>query len=78
VFDYSRAYELQLSTDFIASFTFSYKINKDKLAHEFSLKMMNVTQSKELRENMYNYRTGRPEMQMVSVAMPSINYKLEF
>jgi len=48
MFDNSRAYEAQLSPEFIAHFTVGYKINRDRLSHEFSLKMINVTGNKEL------------------------------
>ena len=78
VYDYSRAYEMQLSPDFIASFTVSYKINKDKFAHEFALKMINVTNSQEVQASMFNFSTNRPELQMGSMAIPSISYKIEF
>jgi len=78
VYDYSRAYKTQLSPEFISHFTVSYKINRDKLAHEFSLKMINVTGNKEFGGYMYNYRTDRPEMYMGAVTIPNISYKIEF
>ena len=77
-YDYSRAYKKQLSPEFISSFTVSYKINKDKLAHEFALKMINVTNSQELQGAMFNYRTNRPELQMGATSIPNISYKIEF
>ena len=78
VYDYSQAYEMQLPTEFIASFTVSYKINKDKLAHEFALKVINVTNCQELQGAMFNYRTNRPELQMGATAIPNISYKIDF
>jgi len=78
VYDYSRAYEPQLSPEFISHFTLSYKINRDKLSHEFSLKMINVTGSKEFSGYYYNYRTNKPEMYNDAVTIPNISYKIEF
>jgi hypothetical protein len=78
VYDHSQAYEMQLSPQFISSFTISYKINKNKLAHEFALKMINVTNTQELQGAMFNYRTNRPELQMGATAIPNISYKIEF
>ena len=56
----SRTYETQLSPEFISHFTIGYKINRNKLAHELSLKMFNVTGSEEFGGHYYNYRTNRP------------------
>jgi hypothetical protein len=78
VYDESRDYELQFSPQFFLSFTISYKINKEKLSHEFSMKMMNATQSEEYWGDMYNFRTNSPEMKKGTIAIPSIGYKLEF
>jgi len=78
IYDHSREYEMQLPSQFIASFTISYKINKDKLAHEFALKMINVTNTQELQGCMFNYRTNRPEILMGSISIPNLSYKIEF
>ena len=78
VYDNSRAYEMQLSPEFISHFTISYKINRSKLSHEISLKMVNVTGSEEFSGYFYNYRTDRPEMDLGAVVIPNISYKVEF
>jgi hypothetical protein len=78
VYDNSRAYEPQLSPEFISHFTIGYKINRNRLAHEITLKMVNVTGNKEFGGYIYNYRTDRPEMYMGAVVIPNISYKIEF
>jgi len=78
VFDNDRAFDPQLSPEFIGHFTISYKINRNRLAHEISLKMINVTGNKEFSGYFYNYRDDRPEMYMGAVVIPNISYKIEF
>jgi len=78
VYDNSRAYEPQLSPEFISHFTVGYKINRNKLSHEISLKMVNVTGNQEFGGYFYNYRTNQPEMYMGAVVIPNISYKVEF
>jgi hypothetical protein len=79
VLDYDRAYEAKQSPEFVCHFTVGYKINRDRLTHEFSVKMMNVTSAKEYSNGYaYNHNTNRPEMYYSTIAMPSIGYKIEF
>jgi len=78
VWDNARAYEAQLPTEFISHFTIAYKINRNKLAHEFALKMYNLTGNEEYGGSFYNYRDNRPDMFMGSVVLPNISYKIEF
>ena len=66
------------SPEFISHFTVAYKINREKLSHEISLKMFNVTGNKEFGGYMYNYRNDRPEMNREAVVLPNISYKIEF
>jgi hypothetical protein len=78
VYDNARAYKTQLSPEFISHFTVAYKINREKMAHEISLKMFNATGNEEFDGYMYNYRTDRPEMYRGAVVIPNISYKIEF
>ena len=78
MYDDSRAYEVQLSPEFISHFTVSYKINRNRVAHEISLKMYNLTGNKEFDGYFYNYRNNQPEMYMGAVVIPNISYKIEF
>jgi hypothetical protein len=78
VYDYARSYEPQMKPEIISHFTIGYKINRERLAHEISLKMINVTGSEEFGGYYYNYRTDRPEKYMGAVVIPNISYKIEF
>jgi hypothetical protein len=78
VLDNSRAYEPQLSTEFISHFTIAYKINRNRLAHEFALKMFNVNGNEDFGGYYYNYRNNRPEMYKSAVTLPNVSYKIEF
>ncbi|MDR0438149.1 MAG: TonB-dependent receptor [Bacteroidales bacterium] len=78
VYDNSRAYKTQLPAEIIGHFTVSYKMNRKNFAHEFSLKMVNITGNKEFDGYAYNYRKDRPEMYMGAVVIPNISYKIEF
>jgi hypothetical protein len=79
VLDNTRAYDPQQSPGFIAHFTVGYRINRERLSHEFSLKMINVTGNKEFTgAYIYNYKEDKPEMNMSAIVMPGISYKIEF
>jgi len=77
-FDNERAFEPQLSPEFICHFTVGYTINTNKLAHEISLKMINVTGNEECVGYSYNHKEGKYELYMGAVIIPSISYKINF
>ena len=78
IYDNTRAYEPQLSPEFISHFTIAYKINRNRLAHEFALKMYNANGNEEFEGYYYNYRNNRPEMYKSAVTLPNVSYKIEF
>jgi hypothetical protein len=78
VLDNSRAYSAQLKPEFISHFTVAYKINRNRLAHEIAIKMININGNEEYGGHYYNYRTDRTEMYMGAVVIPNISYKIEF
>jgi hypothetical protein len=78
VYDYSRAYRPQLPPEFVAHFTVGYKINRDRLAHEFCLKMINVTGNGEFIGYNYDYSANKPKMDWSAISIPNICYKIEF
>ena len=78
VYDNSRAYKTQLKPEFIVHFNISYTINRNKLSHEFALKMYNVNSNEEFGGYFYNHRTDRPEKYMGAVAIPNVSYKVNF
>ena len=78
VYNNFRSLVPQLSPKFISNFTVGYKINRNRLAHEIGLKIVNITRNKDFSEYFYNYRDDKPEKYMRSVVIPNINYKIEF
>ncbi|MDR0796129.1 MAG: TonB-dependent receptor [Tannerella sp.] len=77
VYDNMRAYELQRPPEFLCHFNLGYKINRNKLSHEFALQIMNLFGSKEYYDT-YNYVEDRPELVSGTVLLPNIYYKIEF
>ncbi|WP_195374650.1 MULTISPECIES: TonB-dependent receptor [Parabacteroides] len=77
-YDETRAYSQQYPVMFIANFTVSYKINKKKVAHEFAIKALNVTGTKEYYGYHYNLKSGVMERNGQSIPISNISYKLEF
>ncbi|WP_455641253.1 TonB-dependent receptor [Parabacteroides sp.] len=77
-YDETRAYSQQYPTVFIANFTVSYKINKKKVAHEFAIKALNVTGTKEYYGYHYNLNSGIMERNGNSIPISNVSYKLEF
>jgi hypothetical protein len=56
----------------------SYTINKPKLAHIFSLQMINVFGSPEFYGYVYNYQTNAIDEDAEAILLPSISYRIEF
>ena len=75
--DYSRAYETQFPPDFFCHFNIGYKINRNKLSHEFALQILNLTGAKEYFHE-YNYRLDKPERHSGTGTIPNLYYKIEF
>ncbi|WP_293672062.1 TonB-dependent receptor [uncultured Parabacteroides sp.] len=77
-YDETRAYSQQYPVMFIANFTVSYKINRKRVAHEFAIKALNVTGTKEYYGYHYNLRSGVMERNGNSIPISNVSYKLEF
>ena len=78
IYDESKAYSKQLDPALTGSFTFAYKINRKKLAHEFAVKIVNITGYKEYNGHVFNYKKDLVEKDENSVVMPNISYKIQF
>ena len=78
VFDETKAFSKQFSPVFVSHFTASYKINKSKTAHEFALKIINLTQYKEYLGFRYNHHTQTVDTDREATFVPNISYKIEF
>ena len=71
---FSKQYDPML----IIHYTVSYRINKKKLSHEFSIKHINCTGTKSQYGYSYNYRTGEFKESTFTLSLPNISYKIEF
>jgi hypothetical protein len=77
-YDETKAYSEQLSPMFIANATVSYKMNRIRTAHEFAVKMLNVTGCEEYYGHDYNIQTHVIEPHYGKTSLFNISYKLEF
>jgi hypothetical protein len=59
-------------------FTISYKINRRLISHEFALKVINATMTKEYIGQQYNIQLRRMELDNEVIIIPNISYKIEF
>lgn len=57
-YDETKAYSKQLSPIFLVNYTVSYRMNRNKISHEFAVKGMNATGYKEYFGHEYNLKTG--------------------
>ncbi|MFN8253059.1 MAG: carboxypeptidase-like regulatory domain-containing protein [Ferruginibacter sp.] len=78
VYDETSAYSLQAPGSLNMHFTASYKINRKKTAHEFAIKLLNVTNQPDFKGHRYNLQQNKVEVYDANVAIPNISYKLEF
>lgn len=78
MYDETRAFSEQYPSMFIVNATASYKINRRKVSHEFAIKTINTTGTKEYYGHGYNMKTGEIERLDNSMAIPNISYKLNF
>ncbi len=74
-----KAYELEHKPMVIIHYTVSYRINRPKVSHEFAVKHINASYTKnEYDEHYYNYKTGKIEPYEFSFSLPNVSYKVEF
>jgi len=78
IYDEKKPYSCQLSPVLLSHVTFSYKVNKKHLSHEFSVKLMNITDYKEYYGYRYNFKKQIIEKERDATVMPNISYKIEF
>ncbi len=77
-YDETRAYSKQLSPMFLANYSFSYRMNRSKVSHEFALKGGNATGYKEYFGHEYNLKTGVIEPRRLKNSIFNILYRLDF
>lgn len=77
-FDETRAYSKKFDPSINGDISFSYRINKKKISHEFSIKMLNVGMRTGMHFYQYNEKTHKIEKKDGSGLIPNISYKIYF
>ncbi|MBK5721813.1 TonB-dependent receptor [Dysgonomonas sp. Marseille-P4677] len=77
-YDETKAYSKQLSPMFLANYTISYRMNRNKVSHEFAVKGMNATGYKEYFGHEYNLKTGTIEPRRLKNSIFNVVYRLDF
>ena len=77
-YDETKAYSKQLAPVFLAHYTVSYRMNRNKVSHEFAIKGLNATRYKEYFGHEYNLKTGVIEPRRTKNALINIVYRLDF
>lgn len=78
VYDESRPFSEQFDPVLLVHLTVSYRINRRRVAHEFALKVLNLTGYKDYYGHRYNYLTGQVEPEREANIVPNISYRIEF
>lgn len=75
--DETKAYSLQLSPTFISDLSINYRINKNRISHEFSFQLLNLNGFKNTYYQ-YNILTNQVEKKHRASFVPNLRYKLYF
>lgn len=78
VFDESKAYSKRFNPAINGDVSVSFRINKKKVSHEFSLKILNVGMRTGIHFYQYNERTNIIEEKEGTGLIPNISYKIYF
>lgn len=78
IFDESQAFSKKFSPVINGDMSINYRINRQKLSHEFSLKMLNVGMRTGMHYYEYNERTNKIKKEDGSGLIPNVSYKLYF
>ena len=78
VFDEAKAFSKQFPAALTSDITVSYKINKRKTSHEFSLKVLNIGGYTGQYGYIYNDKLQAVEKLSVTGIVPNISYKIQF
>ena len=77
-YDETRAFSIQRSPMLIGNYTASFRMNKKRVSHEFSVKGINFTKAKEYYGHNYNLNTGAIDDAEQATSFINVSYKLDF
>ena len=78
VFDETKAYSEKFSPTINGDISFSYRINKKKVSHEFAIKLLNVGMRTGMHFYEYNEKTNKIKKVDGTGLIPNISYKIYF
>lgn len=78
VFDETKAYSKRFSPSINGDVSVSFRINKKRVSHEFSLKILNVGMRTGMHFYQYNEKTLEIEEKEGTGLIPNISYKIYF
>lgn len=78
VYNENLPFSKSLSPAFVGFVGIKYRINRNKVAHEFSAQINNFTGYKDFYGYRFNHKTGKVEMEAEASMVPEISYKIEF
>lgn len=78
VFDETKAFSKQFPSALTSDITVSYKINKRKTSHEFSLKILNIGGYTGQYGYIYNEKLQAVEKLSIKAIVPNFSYKISF
>lgn len=78
IFDESKAFSKKFNPVLNGDISVNYRINKQKLSHEFSLKMLNVGMRTGMHFYEYNEKEHKVKKKDGTGLIPNISYKLYF
>lgn len=76
--DEKKAFSEKYDPAINADLSLSYKMNKQKLSHEFSLKVLNIGGITGMHFYQYNEKTNQIEKEKAFGIIPNISYKIQF
>lgn len=76
-FDETKGNTMKMPDSFVTDLTLSYKLNKEHVAHEFGLKILNVNGFRQIGYR-YNYKIGDIESLREAAIIPNLSYKIYF
>ncbi len=78
IFDETQGFSKRFSPAINGDISLSYRINKKKVSHEFSLKILNIGMSTGMHFYEYDERNGKIKQENGTGLIPNISYKIYF
>lgn len=77
-YDETRAFSNQFSPMLLVNYSISYRMNRTKVSHEFAIKGLNATNTKEYYGFDYNLKNKRIEANKEATSLFNILYRIDF